>query len=167
MKNGVSTSWRCLQGVICCGGGKTSNFVRDRRHPLRLNWILPSSGISRSVGLFRSDVSGLYIGPIQETIEYGIDTWSRNVGSKPTYAAWYPRSGKYLNLTFSKQILLSRKWEMSTENFFLVFWWKNMDSALLCVWDRQTDRCREEGQQDSETVRLQVTKTVTKITWCA
>ena len=58
------------------------------------SWILPSSGLLRSVGWLRTDVSGQPIGPIFKgqvfghlTLEGGTDRLSWNVGSYPTYGA--------------------------------------------------------------------------------
>ena len=53
--------------------------MTDRRLPLRFTPILSSSGMSRNVGWFRTDVSGPRIGPIfdgqdVETLEDGTDT---------------------------------------------------------------------------------------------
>ena len=41
--------------------------MRDRRLPLRFTRILPSSGLLRSVGWLRIDVSGQPMGPIFNT----------------------------------------------------------------------------------------------------
>jgi hypothetical protein len=46
------------------GFGQETNLLRDRRLPLRLNGILPSSGLLRGVRWFDMDVSKLSIGPI-------------------------------------------------------------------------------------------------------
>jgi hypothetical protein len=61
---------------------------------------MPSSGLSRGVTWFKTDVSGLPISPIfkDQTVkpssltvwhlEDGTDRQYQNVGFKPTYAAW-------------------------------------------------------------------------------
>ena len=49
--------------------------IPDRRLPLRLNWILPSSGLLRSVGWFRTDVSGLSVPSSRVS-----DTWPWKMG---------------------------------------------------------------------------------------
>ena len=49
---------------VSCTRSFISLFLRHRRFPLLLNWILPSSGLLRGVSWFKSDVPGLPIGPI-------------------------------------------------------------------------------------------------------
>ena len=52
-------------GDISCGvQQRNKGQMRDRRLPLRLNVIIPSSRLLRYVGQFRTDVSGLPICPI-------------------------------------------------------------------------------------------------------
>ena len=53
-----------------------NNPSRDRRLPLLLNWILPSSGLLRSVGWCRTDVSGLLTGPIfKSQVPKTLNSW--------------------------------------------------------------------------------------------
>jgi hypothetical protein len=50
--------------------------MQDCSLPSRLNWILPSSGILRSVRCFETDVSGVPIGSIfRVKIAWHLDSW--------------------------------------------------------------------------------------------
>jgi hypothetical protein len=63
---------------------KWRHFLRVRRLPAQLKWILPSSCLLRGVRWFDTDVSGLHTGPIFKgqavSLEDGTDRWSWNVG---------------------------------------------------------------------------------------
>jgi hypothetical protein len=101
--------WRSLPNHRPQNVRPTIMSKRDRKIPQRFTWILPSSGMLRSAGWFRTDVSGLRIGPIFKgqyvqilfsfldilTLEDGTDTKSGNVDAKQTYAAYnIPEDGR-------------------------------------------------------------------------
>jgi hypothetical protein len=76
--------WRTWFLTSLLVGALSTVGLRDLKLPMRLNPILPSSGLLRGVRFFDTDVSGLL----------WTDTQSRNVNNKPPYAAWQPRRRK-------------------------------------------------------------------------